>query len=174
MLKPGKISFEKSENNEQDDELIDKLVEKLKSKEEPTEKKVEELLHKSSRTLFQTSTTFPFDLFPDDLIINENKIEIITREFFSTEQIYTVLVKDLADVSVSTIPFLATLEIIDSRYQDTPLKIKYLSREDALTAKKIIQGLILGKEEKIDFSKIKDEDLLYVVTRLGQVREEVY
>lgn len=166
----GGLDREKIKSDSSQASLINQLAEKLKPPEKSDSEKVEELLSKAARVLFKTSTVFPFDLFPDKLIIDEIKISIAYSRFFSSEQIYSVLIKDVSDVTVETTPFLATLKIIDNRYQDNPIILKNLRRKSALRAHKIIQGLILGREQKIDFSKIEAPDLVKKIEALGEAR----
>lgn len=159
----------KEEEGPDSEKFINQLAEKLKP-EKSDKEKMEELLNKSARVLFKASTVFPFDLFPDKLIIDEIKISIVYRHFFSSEQVYSVSIKDIDNVSVEVIPFLATLKIIDNRYKDNPIIIKNLRRKAATRARRIIEGLILGRDQKIDFSKLEGPDLVKKIEELGEAK----
>src|SRR5438034_3327491 len=49
------------------------------NKQKMTER-IMQLAKKSSQVLFRTKTVFPFDLFPDTLTINANKIDIVQSD----------------------------------------------------------------------------------------------
>lgn len=169
--KEGRLEqYKAEEEKDEGEKLVEKLVEKLK-KEPSDEEKLAELIKQTTRVLFSATNIFPFDLFPDSIVINVDRISVINRQFFGSEQVYTILVKDLADTAIETIPFFATLVIIDDRYKDKPVKVRFLSRQDAIKARRILQGLILGREQKIDFSKLKDPNLAKKIEALGKIRE---
>lgn len=124
-----------------------------------------------NRALLTLSTVFPLDLFPDEIIIEDDKINIISREFFATEQIYSIPLEEIGDIFVSTVPYLATLTIIDNRYKETPVKIKYLWQDQAKQARKLVLGLILGKKQQIDFSQMTSEEIKKKTSELGEIKE---
>jgi hypothetical protein len=136
--------------------------ENISSKEE-----LNELAHGASRVLFKTKTVFPFDLFPNDLIVNDDKVDIIFREFFMSEQIHTEMIEQLKDVIVETSPFFATLRLVDKFNIET--SIKYLPTKDALKARDIIQGLVVAKQRSIDLTGMSDKEVLEKISAVGKV-----
>lgn len=70
-------------------------------------------------------------------------------------------------------PFSASLKVASKEFKDNPITIKNLEPEDAIKARRIIQGLILSQREKIDFSKIEDKDIAKKIEELGKVTEEI-
>lgn len=133
------------------------------------EQKLNHIIESTGRELLRISTTFPFDLFPDQLVIDEDKVNIITKEFIGSEQIFTIPIKEIGDITVDIIPFFGTLKITDNRYKDAPISIKYFKKDDALKAGRIIQGLIKGMEKGIDFSKIDTSSLIKKLETLGKI-----
>lgn len=133
------------------------------------EKKIDELVTKTSRVLFKTSGIFPFDFFPDELTIDENKVNIISRGLID-ENIFSIQIKDLADVSVQSVLIFASITISDLRIGHDPITVKWLDPDEAVKAKNILQGLILGREQNIDWAKIKTDELVKKVEELGQVK----
>lgn len=161
MIQSGNITFVPKQTRSQN----------KTPKEPPSEnaKKLDELIRASSRVLFQTTSRFPFDLFPDEIIIYPKKITIIIREFFGSEQIYDIPIKEVSDVTADVTPFSGTLTITDNRYKDTPIVIKNLKKEAATRGRKIIQGLITATTEGIDLSKFETEELLEKIEELGKI-----
>ncbi|MBI4066913.1 hypothetical protein HY407_00890 [Candidatus Gottesmanbacteria bacterium] len=123
---------------------------------------------KTHHILFKTSTLFPFDLFPDTITIDEIKVNITRKEFFSSEQIQSILIDNISDVEVETAPILATLVITHIGYRVNPVAIKNLKRADAIRAKRIIQGLIILRSEKIDTSSYTTPILRQRLVELGR------
>ncbi len=131
--------------------------------------KIEELVTKTARVLLKISGIFPFDFFPDELVIDENKVSIIAKGLID-ESIYSIAIKDLGDVSVETVFIFASLTISDNRMNHQEIKVKWLDPDEAVRAHNMIQGLILGREQKIDWAKIRTEELAKKVEELGKVK----
>ncbi len=71
------------------------------------------LVRKSNRILATISThRFPFDLFPDTINIEEGRITVITRNFFSSSEVHSVDVKDISNIFINIAPFFAQLVIV--------------------------------------------------------------
>jgi len=116
--------------------------------------KLEEALEGSHNILFRCKSVFPFDLFPDELIIDENKIDVRHGLFFastlSTSIPYTKIVK----ASSTTGLFFATLQIEMEVFIQQPEPINFLWREDAIKARRIINGLVAANKQGIDFREL--------------------
>lgn len=129
---------------------------------------------RSEKLLFKASALFPFDLFPDEIVIDLSKIDIIYRDILGSYSTHSIPVGDIVDVSVEAIPFFATLKVIDKRYMESEeFAIRFLKREDANKAKKIIQVLISAKEEGVDLSKVIDEELIKKLEELGDMETKM-
>lgn len=131
--------------------------------------KLQNLVNKSEHILLKISSVFPFDLFPDSLIVDENKVTFCHKEFFKTTEIHPVLIEDITDILVDTGPFFASLKIIDSSNERFPvtLIVGFLKNKIAIQAQKIIQGLIAAKKQGIDFGQFDTEELKRQLERLG-------
>ena len=97
--------------------------------------------------LLKVKTVFPWDLFPDTLTIQKEKITVYMEEFFQSGQIRTIPISDISSTSVETSPFFATLKIVQVFRTEAPVVIKPLKREDAQKAHDIINQLIMKKKE---------------------------
>ena len=75
--------------------------------------------------------------------------------------------KGIREVFVETSPWFATLKIVGKDFNGKSVKISFLKRDDALKAKKIIQGLSIGVKEGVDFSQIQKDSLSEKLEDLG-------
>jgi len=132
--------------------------------------KLEDLAAKSDSVLLKVSTVWPFTFFVNHIIIDPYKVNIIFREFFWSEHIHSVMVKDILDVVVDTSIFFATLTIVDQGYIENSINITYLKRDDALKARKIIQGLVIAHRQSIDLSALKPSHIKEQAEELGKVK----
>lgn len=178
----GKIIFNQPKDQQKDIEKEQKkrLVKSQEEEEEygssskpgEDQEKLEKLINQSERVLLRAFSIFPFDFFPDELVIDASKIDIIYRDLLGFYTTHTVPIEDVVDVSVEAIPFFATLKITDKRYMESQeFQIRFLKLEEAIQAKRIIQGLIVAKSEGIDITNvINDQELLNKLEKLGQIK----
>jgi hypothetical protein len=132
--------------------------------------KLNDLVFKSNRVLFKCSTIFPFDIFPDQVVIDENKLTIINQLFFWSSTTYSILIKNILGVTVSSGLFFSTLNIEVIGFEENPEPVKYLLNEDARKIKRIITGLIACAREGIDTSEINYSELIRKTEEIGRLR----
>lgn len=138
--------------------------------------KLDKLIAKSRRVIFEADTVFPFDFFPDTIRVDENKVDIIGRRFFAEKHLVSVLIGEIKTVKLSTGPFFATITLDlkrPPRREDDFLvqPINYLWKRDAVRIRRIILGLIVANEEKIDIGKIQISELVRKLEEIGKARE---
>lgn len=129
--------------------------------------KLDTLVKKSDQQLISVQTVFPFDFFPDSITVDENKIDIVHGIFFFSSSISSILIKDIKYAHVSYNPFFATLNIEVAGFEQNPEKIPYLKKRDADKLLRIIIGLVTLSKEKIDVTKLNNEELLQKVEKIG-------
>ncbi|MBI4129705.1 hypothetical protein HY468_00145 [Candidatus Roizmanbacteria bacterium] len=134
------------------------------------EQQFNQLIKKSGTILYRVSSVFPFDFFPDTIIIDENKIEIVERTFFLFEKVCPILISDIKTVTVSCGPLFATLYIELIGLQENPGPIPYLWRWEALRASRIILGLMTCFQEGLDLSQLKTDHVADRLVTLGHAR----
>lgn len=68
--------------------------------------------------------------------------------------------------------FFSTLkiELGPGGFQQNPPSVKYLKKQEALKARRIIMGLIICHKEKVNLSKISKEELLDKVEEIGRIK----
>lgn len=130
------------------------------------------LVKKSGNTLLAVSSVFPFDIFPDVITIDENKVNVIHRNSWFSENVHSALIEDISEVTVEKNFFLATLKISDSNNVRFPMElvIRKLRVKDALLARKLIEGLILVHRQRIDLSKIDINTVINEIGKIGVMR----
>ncbi len=141
--------------------------------EKTTHQKLHKLVEQSKSPLLRVKTAVPFNPFPDKLIVDINKVTIIYKYFFFSEQIHSVFVKDISDVLVETSWFYSTIKIIDVGYTENSIDINYLTTQDAIKARKVIQGLIVAHKHGLDLSKYEESDLAIKLEELGRAEKAV-
>lgn len=132
--------------------------------------KLDDLADKSDSILLKVSTFWPFTFFVNDIIVDPYKVNIIFREFFWSEHIHSVMIKDILDVVVETSVFFATVKIVDQGYVENTIDITYLKRDDAMKVRKIIQGLVIAHRQAVDLSILTPSHIRTKAEELGQVK----
>lgn len=126
------------------------------------------LVRKSNRILVTISThKFPFDLFPDTINVEEGRVTIITRKFFSSSQVHSVDIKDISNIFINMAPFFAQLVIVSKTFTENEIRIKSLRKEEAVFARRIIEGLRTFESKQIDTSNYTKEELIAKLEELS-------
>ncbi len=126
----------------------------------------------TNRVLYKLKAVILFDLFPDELIIDIDKVTIVYKYFFASEQIHSVKIGDISDVLVETSPFLSVLKIVDRGFVENSINIEHLITEQAMKARRIIQGLIIIKERGVDLTPFSNEEIIEKAEELGKSRSD--
>ncbi len=133
-----------------------------------TEMRQVEITTPTARVVFRGNAVFPFDLFPDQVIIDEIKVTIIENRFFATQGVNHILIKDIKSVEINSVPFFAELAVVA---QNGTYKIDFLSKDKANKAKRIILGLLIMSERAVDTSKMEIPELIARTEELGTGRK---
>lgn len=122
---------------------------------------------KKNRVLMIAQSVFPFDFFPDKLIIDENKLSIYIKDFFFNDDIRCFCYKDIQFVEIFTSVFFASLRIKVFGFPNDDIKITFLKRDEAFKARRLIQGLMEGTKANVDFSGMNTSELTNQAELLG-------
>ncbi len=136
--------------------------------------KIDQLVKSSEEPLMELQSTFPFTLFPDKIVIFKHKVDFIYPFFFFTKKIYSVLVANIAIVEISMGLFFATLIVQVEGPEQNPQKISFLSKQEAVRAKRLLLGLVtLKRQHEISVEDLKrSSQLLDRLIKIGKVQEE--
>ncbi len=130
-----------------------------------------DLLHKrATSVLFTCDTFFPFDLFPNTLIIDYNKVDIIYRQFFGNNHTVSIPIAQLNYVGVDSVLFLSTLKLETKGLEQNPEPIHSLRTRDAQYAKNLIFGLMAAEKHDIDLMGLPKEDILEKLIEIGRAK----
>jgi hypothetical protein len=121
----------------------------------------------AQEVLATARAVFPFDLFPDSIVVDRTKVTIHKKEFFGAADTISVQIEDILNAEVSAGPFLATLKIYTRIPYRKAIKISYLPRKQAFHIQSIIEGYNIARARKIDCSTISRADLLRLLMQLG-------
>ena len=106
-------------------------------------KKVRET-YQEPDVIHKVKSTFPFQIFPDELIIRKHKITLINRIGPRMSQVRDMHVPDIAQVEADVGPVFGHLHVIPKLRTEDPIIIDRLTRKEALMAREIIEDLIQG------------------------------
>ncbi len=125
----------------------------------------------SARTIFRIKTIFPFVLFTDEVITDEEKVTVIIGNFFRSGYLRSVMIQDISNVSVETSVFFAKLTLIDRNFVQDRITVSYLNKEEALKMRRIIMGLIIAHENKVDLADYTMQQVREYTEEIGRARE---
>lgn len=131
------------------------------------EQKLDNLLERSNRIIFSTHTVFPFDFFPDEVTIDETKIQIIKKTFFYTQQTFPILIENIHNVTVSSSLFFASVKFEVAGSEENPGDLTFLWNSDAYKIKRIVTGITAAVKEGVDLSAIPTPELKQKLETIG-------
>lgn len=131
--------------------------------------KLEAISEMSETVLFRAKTYFPLDLFPDEIIINVAKIDVIVNEFLS-RRIIPVYYQNISDVFVDSGIIFSRLSIVDLGFVENTVEINNLLNKDALEAMRIIQGFVVAIKQGVDLTKVDVAQYLPKLKTIGKPR----
>lgn len=127
----------------------------------------------SHEVLYKADTVFPFNLFPDTIIIDKEKLTIVARFFFWVARITSVPIRDILSVEADVGPFFGSIKLTSRYFFTNPHSIRYLWRKDAVRIQKLLQGFIIANERDIDCSSIDKAQLEVLLEDLGETNENL-
>jgi hypothetical protein len=163
LLIPSTYEKERAKKDDEDEE----------NKQE--KKDLDEFVQDATKNIFHLKSFFPFDFFPDELVIDSGKVTIVKNYFYFSKQMRNISLDDIGDVMIETGPFFATLVILDKSAGNVikeDLKIHFVDKSKAFEARKLIQGLIICRKEKVDLSGHTDGEIREKVEQIGSTVEE--
>lgn len=158
--------------NDQVQEAEQESVKESLKEETTSNEKFDKLVEQSSTQLIKISAFWPFDFFPNQIVVDINKIDIVFKEFFYSERVHTILIKNVIDVMVDYSLFFASIEIVVEGFQENLVNIHYLKKKEAIKVKRIISGLVVANKQGIDLAKIDIKDLAEKLEEIGKVDEK--
>jgi hypothetical protein len=127
-----------------------------------------ELTEKSQDVLYEATSVFPFTLFPDSVILDREKLTIANRFFWRTANITSTPVSEIMSCETNVGPFFGSLHFTFRFFTDNQRTISFLPRKDATEMQRLVHGYIIAHRREIDCSDVNKEDLITMLTELGQ------
>lgn len=162
--------------NSSTETFLKDLEERFSSEQKPKaashlsqQEKLEELVRKSQRVLIKISAVFPLDLFPNQIVVDENHVNVINRRFFKEEYVNSILIKDIYEVIITSGPFFANMEIRIKGMITKPIVVSYLWKKEAEKVRRAIVGLIAASRANLDLSEVPISVLRKKMDELGKV-----
>ena len=174
MFKKSSIVFKTDDRIDASDKSTNKVNDRnIDSKQTAYHKATDDLnklARGSARVILDIKAVFPFNFFPDEVIADEAKVSVHTNYFFYNKEVRSIEYKDIFNIAVQQGLFFATLEIVDRFFSQDPLIIPYLKKKDAIKARRILQGMIITKNEKIETQDLSINELVDKLERIGKSR----
>ena len=92
--------------------------------------------------IFRVRSVFPFQLFPDEMIIFRDRVRLITRTLPAADMVIDMHIHDVAQVEADVGPIFGQLQVYPKLRTEEALLITRLFRKDALAAREILEDLI--------------------------------
>jgi hypothetical protein len=123
---------------------------------------------KGSAVLARFKAVFPFQLFPDELIVEEKRIIWIHRFGPRMCEVVTLLPIDINRVEASAGPIFGHLHVSIPRH-DIEILVDRLTRKDAFFARDLIDGLVTAVRENIPIAGETTSEKVDFLTHLSHV-----
>lgn len=151
--------------------VVQKEIKKVETSLSRLDKSTEKLIGmalKAHDILFRANTVFPFNLFPDTVTVDREKLTIANRFFFATAKITSVPIRDILSVEADVGPFFGSIQLTSRYFFTNPRSVTFLRRKDALDLQRLLQGYIIAHEQHIDCSKMDAQQLKILLEDLGR------
>lgn len=123
---------------------------------------------RSHEMLAVARTVFPITLFPDSITVDRTKISLTKRDFFWTSNVISFQIEDVLNVSCGTGPLFGSLTIASRVMSSVDhYQINYLWRGDAIFLKRLIQGHIIAKNNKLETDHLSQKETIEALCELG-------
>jgi len=137
---------------------------KSTKKKEPTKEP-----ERQSRVLGTFKSVFPFQFFPDELIVEEKRV--IWKDWMGPGlwKAISIMASDISNVQASHGPFLGHIHV-GSLVGGPEILIQHLWRSDVIKARALIEGIILAARERAPIRKEEVEQEEEELSELGEVK----
>lgn len=125
--------------------------------------------NQASQELVRIKGQFPFDLFPDELIVEEKRLVIKRRVFPFYVTTLTIPLSKVTMFEVTHSILFSSLYIKGFIGSNLETTFQWLSHTAAQKVKDIVDGLRLKDSESIDVLEHEKEHRIYTLERLGHV-----
>ena len=127
------------------------------------------MIAQSKEVIARVTTIFPLELFPDDIILDRTKVTIIQRNFFWSSNVLSVHIEDVLNVKCTLGPFFGSITI-SMRVMNSVdhFEVDHLWRRDAVEIKRLIQGYMTAKQNKVKLDDMPVDEVVKTLEELGE------
>ena len=148
--------------------FIQKLSNIVQKKPSADAAELAHVIEQSNEVLAKATTVFPLSLFPDTIILDRTKLTVIKRNFFFSEQVMSIRIEDILNVSATVGPFFGSVTIATRvMSSDDHFTIRNFTREDAQHLKHMIQGYVIARHNNIACDHLTHDQLVDTLRELG-------
>ena len=122
-----------------------------------------------SRVLGRFRAMFPFDLFPDELVVEEKRVIWINRILPMYSRAISIMATDISNVEAAHGPFFGHIHI-GSLVGGPEILIERLSRRDCIKARALVEGIILAEREGAKLRKREVEVEKEALSEAGEIK----
>ena len=105
--------------------------------------KKEEKVIEDPEIVLTIKSFFPFELFPDEMVIKNDKVTLINRTLPGTSMVRDMHMHDIAQAEADCGPIFGHLHVYSKLRTEEPLLIERVKRKDVLRAREIIENLLV-------------------------------
>ena len=120
-----------------------------------------------SKFLFKAKGTWPFDLLPDELIIEEKRIIIKTRIFPFYTTINMLPLNRITVFELTNSLFFSGIKIKGSYGDGIDMTFSWLKHSVAAKAKSLVDGLRLKESESIELTSTDKKNMVATLQLIG-------
>ena len=133
-------------------------------------KQLEQLSDITKHIIYKAKTVFPFDLFPNTVILDINKLSINYHGLIRRDE-FPVLIEDVKNIQTYHGLFFSTLRVEIAGYETNPPDLTMLWPEDANRIKRYVLALLEAKKRRIDLTVLDKKSLQNKLEELGKALE---
>lgn len=134
------------------------------------QKTIVEFSEKESRVLYRLGSLFPLDPFPTTVTIQPSTISIVHNLFGLSQNLMTVTMEDIFTVEVEAGLFFANLKIQQKQPLLPIVEITYLWKDQAMKARRIIQGLLVVQTKNLEIPDMTTAELIPYLEEIGSTQ----
>lgn len=129
---------------------------------------MDDMISRSNEVLARATTVFPLTFFPDSVILDRTKLTVIRRNFFFSEDVMSIRIEDILNVSANVGPFFGSITIATRVMStDDHFTIYNFLREDVMHLKHMIHGYVIARHNNIPCDHLTHEQLIHILEELG-------
>lgn len=129
---------------------------------------MDDMITRSNEVLARATTVFPLTFFPDSVILDRTKLTVIRRNFFFSEDVMSIRIEDILNVSANVGPFFGSITIATRVMStDDHFTIYNFLREDVMHLKHMIHGYVIARHNNIPCDHLTLEQLIHTLEELG-------